>query len=106
MPSAKLTPQARREMVAAARVIAQDNRPAARRFPAAVLTLAQRLASFPDMGVRRPEIAGSPYRFVQVRGFPHLVVYDAEERPPLIMRIVHGAQDLPKLLRDLPRRTD
>lgn len=104
MPSARITPQARREMVAAARAIARDNRSAALRFPDAIMALAQRLGEIPEMGLERSEIVGFPYRFVSVRGFSHLVVYDAEQRPPLIMRIVHGAQDLPATLRDLSRQ--
>jgi len=29
------------------------------------------------------------------------VVYDAGTRPPTIVRVVHGARDLPEVLRDL-----
>lgn len=91
-------------MVLAARAIAHDNHSAALRFPDLVMALALRLGEFPLMGMERPEIVGAPYRFVSVHGFPHLVVYDASLSPPLIMRIVHGAQDLPAVLRDLPRK--
>jgi len=67
------------------------------------MTLARRLGEFPDLGVERPEIVGSPYRFAVVPGFPYLLVYDARRSPPVILRIVHGARDLPKVLRNLPR---
>jgi len=36
-----------------------------------------------------------------VRGFPYLVVSNPERRPPSIVRIVHGARDLPEVLKDL-----
>jgi toxin ParE1/3/4 len=52
-------------------------------------------------GTRRPELATDPYRFAVVRGFPYIAVYDASARPPNIVRIVHGARDLPEVLRDL-----
>jgi len=89
-------------MVSASRAIARDSRSAALRFPDVIMALAQHLGEFPMMGLERPEIVGSPYRFVAVHGFPHLVVHDAGQSPPLIMRIVHGAQDLPAILHDLP----
>ena len=53
------------------------------------------------VGSRRPDLADEPYRFTVVRGFPFVVVYNASARPPLIMRILHGARDLPEVLRDL-----
>jgi toxin ParE1/3/4 len=52
-------------------------------------------------GARRPELAPDPYRFAVVRSFPYIVVYNASTRPPSIVRILHGARDLPDVLRDL-----
>jgi toxin ParE1/3/4 len=34
-------------------------------------------------------------------GYPDLLIYDAVQRPPLVMRILHGARDLPEALSDL-----
>jgi hypothetical protein len=31
-----------------------------------------------------------------------LIVYAEDHDPPLIVRVVHGVRDLPRLLRDLP----
>jgi toxin ParE1/3/4 len=53
------------------------------------------------VGVRHLELARDPYRFAVVRGFPYIVIYDASTRPPTIVRVVHGARDLPEVLRDL-----
>jgi len=33
-------------------------------------------------------------------GFPYLIVYNDARRPPLILRILHAARDLPEALRD------
>jgi toxin ParE1/3/4 len=77
-----------------------DSPSAARRLREAVSDLTRHLGDHPMAGTRRPELAGDPYRFAVVRGFPYLV-YDASARPPNIVRIVHGARDLPEVLRDL-----
>jgi toxin ParE1/3/4 len=50
--------------------------------------------------VSRPEIADEPLRFAVVRGFPYLVLYDPTADPPLILRVLHGARNLPEVLRD------
>jgi toxin ParE1/3/4 len=34
-------------------------------------------------------------------GFPYVIVYTAARNPPLIVRILHGARDLPEILRGL-----
>jgi toxin ParE1/3/4 len=78
-----------------------DSRVGARRLRQAVAALTRHLGDHPMAGTRRPEMARDPYRFAVVRGFPYIVVYDASMRPPSIARIVHGARDLPEVLRDL-----
>jgi hypothetical protein len=35
------------------------------------------------------------YRFRPLRGFPYLLVDDAEAEPPIILRFVHQSRDLP-----------
>lgn len=102
MPPAILASGARRDMQNAARVIAQDNVSAARRFPRAVEAIARRIGEFPEIGVERLELASPPYRFVVVPGFSYVAVYDASQRPPAILRILHGARDLQDTLRGLP----
>ncbi|WP_419253359.1 type II toxin-antitoxin system RelE/ParE family toxin [Caulobacter sp. ErkDOM-YI] len=101
--SAILGPGARRDIYNVARVIAQDNVSAARRFPRAVAAVARQIGDFPEIGVERPDLASPPYRFAIVPGFPYVAVYDASPRPPVIRRILHGAQDLQDILRTLPR---
>jgi hypothetical protein len=36
--------------------------------------------------------------FWSLRGFPYLLVYDAEAEPPVILRFVHQSPDLPVVL--------
>jgi len=41
------------------------------------------------------------YRFWSLRGYPYLLVVDVEHKPPVIVRFVHQARDLPVVLDDL-----
>lgn len=102
MTSAVIAARARRDLVAAARWIHQDNPLAARAFRDAVANTAERIGTYPRIGVVRSDLTTGPYRFVVLTGFPYLIVYAENRDPPLIVRILHGARDLPRLLRDLP----
>ena len=62
---------------------------------------AERIGNHPQIGVRRPELARGPYRFVALTGYPYLIIYREDRMPPVIARIVHGVRDLPRVLRDL-----
>jgi toxin ParE1/3/4 len=98
---ARLTAAARGAAQEASRRIARDNRSAARAFRAALDKTTLLIAEHPEVGFVRPELASAPYRFFVVNGFPYIVVYDPTTRPPTIVRVVHGARDLPEVLRDL-----
>jgi toxin ParE1/3/4 len=102
MPArARLTLQARRELNEAIRWIAADNPRAAKALGDAVRRLAVLVGEHPLVGPQRLELAIAPFRVAAVRGFPYVVVYDPTSTPPTIVRIVHGARDLPEILRDL-----
>jgi toxin ParE1/3/4 len=62
---------------------------------------AKLIGEHPEIGRMRPEIARQPFRVMPLIGYPYVVVYEANRRPPLIARIVHGARDLPEVLSDL-----
>jgi toxin ParE1/3/4 len=64
----------------------------------AVARASERLSLLPRTGTERPDIADPPVRFLVLTGFPYLLVYDAESDPPLILRVIHGARDLPATL--------
>lgn len=97
MSPAQLSPAADRDLTAIVEWIAADNPLAARGFVVAVETCARSLGEHPQMGTERPEIASPPVRFVSLRGFPYVVAYSPERTPPLILRILHGARDLPEV---------
>lgn len=101
MSTAVLTPRARRDLLEAISWIAKDNPQAARALRDTVGRTARLIGRFPRIGSVRPELAPSPVRFVPLRGFPYVVVYDSDRMPPPILRVLHGARDLPELMRDL-----
>jgi toxin ParE1/3/4 len=84
----------------AARWIARDRPTAALRLRDAVRALAALLGEHPLIGQARPEIAAAPLRFAVVRGFPYLALYNPTLTPPLILRLLHGARDLPEVLKE------
>jgi toxin ParE1/3/4 len=99
---AVLSPRARRDLIEAVRWIAKDNPAAARALRHSVARAAQLLGQFPSIGRLREDIADPPVRFHVLRGFPYLLVYDADASPPRILRILHGARDLPEVLGPSP----
>jgi toxin ParE1/3/4 len=99
MSRARLTRLAALELAAAARVIARDNPPAARGLRATVAEALGRLGRYPESGTARPELAAPPVRFWFMQRYPYVLIYDSEARPPLVLRVVHAARDLPALLR-------
>jgi toxin ParE1/3/4 len=101
MTSARLAPAARRDLIEAMRWIARDNPAAAAGLREGVANAARILGEHPYIGGLRLGVANIPYRFLGLTGFPYLIVYDPDRRPPLIVRVVHGSRDLPEVLRDL-----
>jgi len=91
-------PRAQRELRAAAEWIAEDNPAAADALLAAAITAARRIQAWPKLGRIRLELAPGRYRFWSLRGFPYLLVYEAETKPPIILRFVHQSRDLPAVL--------
>jgi toxin ParE1/3/4 len=78
--------------------VARENPAAANALLAAALTAARRLQAKPKLGRVRPQLAPERYRFWSLRGFPYLLVYDAEAQPPIVLRFVHQSRDLPVVL--------
>ncbi|MGD0104116.1 MAG: type II toxin-antitoxin system RelE/ParE family toxin [Rhodopila sp.] len=101
MTSARLAPSARRDLVEASRWIARDNPAAATALREGVAKVARILGEQPYIGNLRPAVADARYRFLGLTGLPYLVVYNPDRRPPLILRVLHTARDLPEVLRDL-----
>lgn len=101
MKRAVLSQSALRDFLATATWIAKDDPGAARAFRHSVGKAAQRIGEHAYVGTLRPDLVDEPYRVLIMTGFPYIIVYNAERRPPLIMRILHGARDLPEVLRGL-----
>jgi toxin ParE1/3/4 len=96
--SALLAPRAQRELRDAVLWIEKDNPAAADALLVAAIAAARRLQARPKLGRVRPDLAPTRYRFWSLRGFPYLLVYDAEAEPPIILRLVHQSRDLPATL--------
>ncbi|MGB6553712.1 MAG: type II toxin-antitoxin system RelE/ParE family toxin [Candidatus Binataceae bacterium] len=97
--AAALSPRARRDLLAAVHWIARDNPPAARALRNAVANAAKSIARHVHIGSARPDLADDHYRFLSLTGYPYVIVYNADRTPPLIVRILHGARDLPEELK-------
>ncbi len=107
MARAILTPRAGRELVEAAAWIAKDSRIAAKGLRRAVDRALELIGQHPDIGVHRPELARDPVRFHLLSGYPYLLVYLSDRRPPAIVRLIHGARDLEQVLSgSVPRKPD
>ena len=78
--------------------VAEDNAVAADALLAAAVVAARRLQARSKLGRVRLDLAPERYRFWSLRGFPYLMVYDAEAEPPIILRFVHQSRDLPAVL--------
>ena len=98
MTSPIFAPRAQRELREAAVWIAEDNPAAADALLTAEMAAARRLQARPKLGRVRLELAPAQYRFWSLRGFPYLLVYDAEAKPPIVLRFVHQSRDLPVVL--------
>ncbi len=98
MNAAVLAPRARRDLLEAVRWIAKDNPSAARALRDADTRAAENILAHPMIGPHRPELADPPYRFLSLTGFSYIIVYTPEPNPPLILRILHAARDLPDIL--------
>lgn len=101
MIRAVLSPAAERDVVEIVTWIAAENPVAARGFRMALEQLAIAIDHHPEIGDLKPHIASPPTRFLPIRGYPHVAVFTPERDPPLILRVLHGARDLPDLLHDL-----
>jgi toxin ParE1/3/4 len=99
----RFLPQAQEDAIEQAVYIAQDNLQAADRFLEALERSCELLATMPEMGSRRtfdnPALAD--VRMMPIKGFEkHLIFYRASPDGVEVIRIVHGARDLPTLFEE------
>ena len=100
MTRAALSPAAERDILEIVEWIASENPAAARGLRTALDKVATTIGEHPRIGVLKARLASPPIRFLPIRGFPYVVVYTPEADPPMILRVLHGARDLPEVLRE------
>ncbi|MDN3566808.1 type II toxin-antitoxin system RelE/ParE family toxin [Paeniroseomonas aquatica] len=97
---ARIAAAARRDLRSALAWITRDNPAAALRLREAVIRAADRIGEHPGIGVPRPDMLPPSRRLLALPGWPYVIVTADDIDPPIILRILHGAHDLPPLLRD------
>lgn len=87
-----LSPLARRDLIDIWEHIALDNIDAADRLVDELEEAMKQLASMPEMGHFRDELADRSHRFWPVAKY--LVVYHHATKPLEVVRVLHGARDV------------
>ena len=100
--AARFTREALADLREAVAWIAREDPAAADRLRVAANEAAKSIGEHPLIGPVRTEFAPERFRFFVLRRFPYLIVYEPEQTPPRILRVVHASQDLAVLLADLP----
>jgi plasmid stabilization system protein ParE len=94
-----LTPEAEQDLFAIWAYIARENLEAADRVESEIYVACAVLASAPYAGHVRPDITSLNVRFWTLPRFSrYIIVYDPVSDPLQILRILHGATDLPHQL--------
>ena len=78
--------------------IRKDSPRAAARLRGVIQQTAAMIGDHPDIGVERPGWSDLPFRFVTLKGYPYVIVYDRSLSPLVITRILHTSRDLPATL--------
>jgi|ERR1700721_418343 len=99
MSAYRLTPQALDDLSDIWVFIARDNFEAADRVEQAVYQACELIAASPLAGSMREDLTALPVRFWLVQPYTnYLIVYDPKTSPVPIIRILHGARNLPSIL--------
>ncbi len=92
-----VSPRALRNLRSIRSYIAKDNEAAADRLMLQLQAAFQHLADWPLTGRLRPEITPRSIRFWPFGNY--VVAYDGAARPLRILSVMHGARNLPRLIR-------
>ena len=92
----KLSPEAAHDIRDIWPFIAQDNIRAARKVRLQLFEACQLIADNPKIGHRRDDLTEEPVLFWPVGSY--LIIYDPNAKPIAVVRVVHGARDVPSLL--------
>jgi plasmid stabilization system protein ParE len=91
----KLSPEAASDIREIWRYIAADSVKAARKVRLSLFDACQRLADNPGIGHVREDLTGQAVLFWPVGSY--LIIYDPQSKPLSIVRVVHGARNVPSL---------
>jgi len=91
----RLSPEAAQDIREIWVYIAADSIKAARRVRLQILDACQTIARNPGIGHRREDLTDKPVLFWSTGSY--LIIY-AARRPVEIVRVLHGARDIPSLL--------
>ncbi len=92
----QLTPAAEADLGEIFDYIRTDSPGAAQRVLVRVREAMRRLAEYPRIGHLREDLADRSLRFWPV--YSYLIVYRPESRPLQIIRVLHGARDVRRIL--------
>jgi antitoxin ParD1/3/4/toxin ParE1/3/4 len=92
----KLSPEAALDVREIWAYIAENSIEAARRVRLQIFHACRRIAENPGVGHRREDLTGKPVLFWPVGLY--LIIYNPARKPVEIIRVVHGARDVPSLL--------
>lgn len=99
MSGYQFTPLASEDLCEIWSFIAQDNPNAADRVEAAIFRACDLVADAPLAGQIRRDLTSLPLRFWVVQPYSnYLIVYDPRTNPLQVIRIIHGARNLPSIL--------
>lgn len=91
----KLSPEAACDIREIWSYIAADSVKAARKVRLALFDACQRLAENPGIGHTREDLTDQPVLFWPVGSY--LIIYHPQSKPLSVVRVVHGARDVPSL---------
>jgi plasmid stabilization system protein ParE len=95
-----LTPEAARDLESIWQYIARDSVPHADLVEEAIYSTCRSAAAMEGMGHRRPDVDKTPVLFLAVEGYKrYSIAYLSGTSPLRIVRVVHGARNVPKLFR-------
>jgi plasmid stabilization system protein ParE len=95
-----LTATARRDLEEIWKYIARDSVDYADLVEEAVYAACRFAAANPELGHRRRDVTKADVLFLAVRGYEvYSIAYLADSDPLTVVRVVHGARDLPRLFR-------
>lgn len=94
----RLTPEAQANVDKIGAFIANDSVNAALRVLDAFDDAFTLLAATPEIGHKREDLTSRPVKFWSV--YSYLIVYDPASTPLTVLAVLHGAQDVERLLKD------